>query len=425
MTHVRYRILGLLFGVSFINYLLRNNVSVAAPSIQNEFAFSHEQIGWIYFGFSLTYALFQVPGGVFGDRFGPRRAFTIVAVAWGAITAITGFVPMLAGATAGAALLGFIVARAAMGVTHAPMFPMAAATIANWFPPGHRALPNAFLSSGLALGQAATGPVVSTLIHFVGWRGSFMALAPLGLLVAYAWWLLARDTPREHRGTDEAERKFISQSPFQVPVAAVPWRSVFSRPDVLVLTASYFSMNFVFLFFSQWLYEYLIDERGFSALRGGWMYALPFVVGAVFASTGGWVCDALCRRVGPKWGCRMPAMIALFLVALLLLAGSRAPDAYVAVALLALCFGFTQFTEGTYWSATTYASEPHTAMATGVMNMGGNVPGFLAPVVGLVIDRFGWGPAFTLGAVFAVIAALLWLGVSLKPRELPATLNAR
>jgi ACS family glucarate transporter-like MFS transporter len=101
----------------------------------------------------------------------------------------------------------------------------------------------------------------------------------------------------------------------------------------------------------------------------------------------------------------------LLMVAWLLLAGAGAPNPYVAVALLALCFGFTQFTEGAYWSGTTFAGGRHTSAATGVLNTGGNLAGFLAPLVGLMVDRLGWWPALATGSGFALLGALLWLFV--------------
>ena len=96
------------------------------------------------------------------------------------------------------------------------------------------------------------------------------------------------------------------------------------------------------------------------------------------------------RRLGATWGCRLPAMSGLALVAVFLIAGVYASNPYVAVGLLSLCFGFTQFTEGAFWSASTYVAGPHTSAATGVMNTGGNAAGFLAPVVGLMVDHLGW-----------------------------------
>jgi predicted MFS family arabinose efflux permease len=91
-----------------------------------------------------------------------------------------------------------------------------------------------------------------------------------------------------------------------------------------------------------------------------------------------------------------------------------APDPYVAVALLSLCFGFTLFTDTCYWAAATYASGDHTASATGLMNFGGNIPGLLAPLFGFAVDHVGWVPTIASGSVFALVGAVLWLFVRLK-----------
>lgn len=418
MTAVRHRVLALLVGLSLVNYLLRNNLSVAMPAIRADFHFSNEQLGWILASFNVAYTIFQIPGGLFSDRVGPRRALTILAVAWAVITAATGFVPGLVMASAGGALASLMAVRALMGVSHAPIFPASAGAIARWYPAGHWALPYALLGLGLNLGQAATGPVVSSLIASSGWRGSFLALAPLGLLTAIAWWGYARDTPEQHPHADAAERAFISRAgaagSAELSTNAAAWRAALMDARVLLLTGSYFCMNVVFLMFSQWLFSYLVEERGFSSLESGAYYAMPFIAGAAFATLGGWLCDHGCRRWGPTLGCRLPAVSGLLLVALFLLLGVRAPSPYLAVGLLSLCYGFTQFTDSVYWSAATYAGGKHPAVAGGVLNTGGNVAGFLAPVIGLTIDRAGWGAAFGLGSAFAVLGALLWLGVRLE-----------
>ena len=184
--------------------------------------------------------------------------------------------------------------------------------------------------------------------------------------------------------------------------------------DVLLLAASYFCMNYVFYMFAQWLFTYLVKARGFSLLESGWLYVLPFATGAVLAGLGGLTCDALCKRLGATWGCRLPAMTGLILVAVFLIAGVYASNPYLAVGLLSLCFGFTQFTEGAFWSASTYVAGPHTSAATGVMNTGGNAAGFLAPVVGLMVDHLGWLATLASGSVFAVTGAALWLLIRIR-----------
>jgi sugar phosphate permease len=61
---VRYRILGVLVVLSFVNYLLRNNLSVAIPSIREEFGYSSAELGWILGSFNFAYALLQIPGAL-------------------------------------------------------------------------------------------------------------------------------------------------------------------------------------------------------------------------------------------------------------------------------------------------------------------------------------------------------------------------
>ena len=131
--------------------------------------------------------------------------------------------------------------------------------------------------------------------------------------------------------------------------------------DVLLLSVAYFCMNYVFYMFAQWLFVYLVEERGFSLLESGVLYALPFATGAALAAAGGLTCDVLCRRIGSKWGCRLPAMRGLVLVAMFLVAGAHAVNPYAAVIMLSLCFGFTQFTEGAFWSRPLHRRPIHAA----------------------------------------------------------------
>jgi ACS family glucarate transporter-like MFS transporter len=412
---VRYRVLTLLFVISFVNYLLRNSISVAVPSMRAEFGFTSAELGWILGSFNLTYTFLMIPGGILGERSGARRALAILAVTWGVLTWLTGFVPALMAASATGVLVALVGTRLLVGATHAPIFPVIAGAIESWFPPGRWALANAVSTSGPAIGQAAIGPIVTALILHFGWRESFYALAPLGVLAGIWWYTSMRDRPGLHPavGSEEAALIAAGRDRAAPAVDMGGWRSVILKRDVILLAVAYFCMNIVFYFFSQWLFAYLAEERGFSMLEGGWLYVLPFVTGSVFTLVGGWACDLLCRRFGPRAGCRATAMPALVLAAVFLLIGAHAPNPYVAVAMLSLCFGFTLFTDAAHWAAVTYSAGPHTMSATGVLNFGGNVAGLMAPVVGYLIDHAGWIPTLASGSVIAVIGAGTWMFVRL------------
>ncbi len=415
-TNVRWVILALLFMMSFVAYVLRTNMSIAGENIMADLGLSKIQLGMVFSAFAWGYAIFQFPGGVFGDRAGSRKALTFIAVLWGILTLATGLVPGTTFASTTFILTTLIGLRFLIGVSQAPLFPvLGGGTIGTWFPVSGWAFPNGLTNTGLTLGAAATGPLVAWLMETLGWRESFILTAPLAFLIAGVWWWYARDDPADHPRVGKQELDLINlnrPSPEQAVEDKTAWKRVLKNRDILLLTASYFCMNYVFYIFFNWFFIYLVDVRQFEILEGGFYAAAPWMVGAVGASVGGLWCDRLCKRIGPRWGYRIPGIVGLSLVAGLLFLGATAENPYLAVALLSLSFGCTQLTEGAYWAAAISVSGKHASAAAGVLNTGGNVVGGIgALLVPIMAEAFGWVPALATGSVFAVIGAVLWLFV--------------
>src|SRR5437667_6561961 len=88
-TRVRHVVLGLTVIAYMITYMDRQILAVARPVIRDELGISLVMMGWITFGFRLAYALFQIPGGWLGDRFGARKALTVVVTWWSVFTGFT------------------------------------------------------------------------------------------------------------------------------------------------------------------------------------------------------------------------------------------------------------------------------------------------------------------------------------------------
>jgi ACS family glucarate transporter-like MFS transporter len=412
---VRWVIVALLFLASFIAYVLRQNINVAAKLMMPELGLTELQMGWIFGAYSWGYALFQFPGGLFGESVGARRALAVTALLWVVVTLFTGLVPgRWVLSTAGVFTL-LIVLRFLLGMFQAPLFPIVGGVIAEWFPVGAWALPNGLTSTGLTLGAAVAAPAVAWVMVNVGWRESFLIVSPFALLMIAVWWWYATDTPSQHprvgRGElalIQADREHRAQAP--APRGKRVWKAILRNRHVRFLAASYFAMNYVFYFFSYWFYIYLTDVRGFGMLEGGVFAAAPWLAGAACASAGGWLCDHLCHRIGPRWGVRIPAAGGLVLVAVFLALGAAAPNPHVAVVLLALCFGSTQLTEGAYWTSAAYLGGRHTPATAGVMNTGGNLPGIVVgPLIPILVERFGWPFAVSTGSLVALIGAALWL----------------
>jgi ACS family glucarate transporter-like MFS transporter len=401
---------------SFVAYLLRTNMSIAGESIMADLGLSKIQLGMILSAFAWGYAIFQFPGGVFGNIMGCRRALTIITVLWGILTLLTGLVPGTSIVSTIFVLTTLIVLRFLMGVVQAPLFPVACGgTIGTWFPVSGWAFPNGLTSTGLTLGAAATAPLVAWLMETLGWRESFILTAPSAFLIAGVWWWYARDKPADHPRVSKKELDLINAnrpSPEQAIEDKAAWKHVLRNRDILLLTASYFCMNYVFFIFFNWFFIYLVDVRKFEILEGGYFAAAPWMLGAVAASAGGLLCDRLCKRIGPRWGCRIPGLVGISLAAGLLFLGATARNPYLAVVYLSLSFGCTQLTEGPYWAAAIFVSGKHASAATGVMNTGGNVAGGVgALLVPITAEAFGWVPALATGSVFAMIGVGLWLFV--------------
>ena len=413
-SHVRWVILALLFVASFVAYVLRTNMSIAGENIMADLGLSKIQLGMVFSAFAWGYAIFQFPGGVFGDIVGSRRALSFIAVLWGILTLVTGLVPGTTLASTTFILTTLIGLRFLVGVVQAPLFPVACGgTIERWFPVSGWAFPNGLTSTGLTLGAAATAPLIAWLMETLGWRESFILTAPLAFLIAGVWWWYARDNPADHPRVSQHELDLINADrppPEQAVEDRTAWKRVIKNRDILLLTASYFCMNYVFYIFFNWFFIYLIDVRKFEILEGGFYAAAPWIVGAVAASAGGLWCDRLCKRVGPRWGYRIPGIVGLSLVAVLLFLGATAKDPLLAVVLLSLSFGCTQLTEGAYWAAAISVAGKHASAAAGVLNTGGNVVGGIgALLVPITAEAFGWVPALATGSVFAIIGAGLWL----------------
>jgi ACS family glucarate transporter-like MFS transporter len=420
---VRWRILALLFCAGFIAYLLRTNMSIAGESMMSDLGLSQMQLGMVLAAFAWGYGLFQFPGGLFGDRIGARRSVTMMLVAWGILNILIALAPRGSSATPAMILGSLIGLRFLMGMAQAPYFPVTSGgTTCNWFPVGGWALPNGLQNAGLTLGSAATGPIVAWLMERVGWRESFVLTAPPAFLVAAIWWWYARDFPASHPGVSRAELELIDVGRPAQPATATAedrdvWKVVLKDRNILLLTASYFCQNYVFYFFFNWLFIYLVESRGFKTLEGGAYAAAPWLTGTVMAVLGGLTCDVVTRRSGIRRGCRLTGAGAMVGAAVLIAAAASARSSITAVILLSLCLGCQQFSDAAYWAATIAVSGKHASTACGLLNTGGNVVGGVgALLVPVIVKSLGWGAALASGALFALLAAVLWVGI--RPDEL-------
>jgi MFS family permease len=155
-----------------------------------------------------------------------------------------------------------------------------------------------------------------------------------------------------------------------------------------------------------------VQERKFSLLESGWLATAPPLAAALGAGVGGAVTSILCRKFGNRWGFRLVPLVAMPAAAVLLLLAVNATNPYLAVVALATCFGSVELTEGAFWGGGMAVGRGDTMAVCGFMNTGGNLGGIISiPIVAHFSGQHLWPVAFWVGAGFALLSALAWLGI--------------
>ena len=411
-----------LFGFGFVAYVQQKTITVAAERMMPALNLSQLQIGALEQAFVIGYALFQIPGGVFGQHHGARRTFVVIGLAAFLATILMPLAPSIL--SGGALFAGLFGAQLLLGCSQGGIFPVSAGVFEAWFPAHRWSFVQGLQTMGLSLGAALTPPLIAWLMLSWGWRRALLwsSLPTLGLIALWAWY--GRNTPREHPQVSARELAEIGGEHAVAVDSAINLRQLarlLTDRSVLLLALSYMSLNYTFYLLSNWVFLYLVQERGFSVLESGWLAVAPPLAAALGAGLGGYVTGALCRRFGECWGYRLVPLIALPVSAVLLLWAVGAANPYLAVAVLAACFGCVELTEGAYWAGGMRIGRGDTMAVCAIMNTGGNLGGIITlPVVAYLSGRHQWSVAFGLGAGFAVLGAAAWLVIRVADPVEPA-----
>src|SRR6185295_12374832 len=173
------------------------------------------RMGWVFFAFFLGYALFEIPGGWLGDRWGPRSVIVRIVLWWSAFTALTGSVDHVVGwfvSHPEPALLlgGMAVTRFWFGIGEAGAYPNVGRALARWFPYRERGLAQGAIWMASRCGGAFSPMIIGAAMAWLGnWREAFWLLGGLGAVWAVAFGLWFRNRPEEKDSVNDAERTLI------------------------------------------------------------------------------------------------------------------------------------------------------------------------------------------------------------------------
>jgi len=412
---LRYVLVVWLGVLSAIAFLDRTNISVAAISIGREFAISNTRLGWVFSAFLIGYGSFQIPAGILARRLGPRRVLAFAGIWWAAFTTLTAAVPP----GFEAAVLLLVVVRFALGAGEATMYPAASQFVERWFPIAERGRANGIIFAGVGFGSAVTPYIVTQIILHLGWRASFWISAGIGLLGALVWYFIARDTPEQHARISTSERSHILAAREVTVTTAgktrssrIPWSRLFASREVVALTLSYFSFGYVAWIYFAWLFIYLAQVRGLNLKASATYTMIPFVAMTIGCLLGGVLSDFIATRFGLRAGRSIVPGLALACTAVLLVIGSRAPDARSAALILALGAGVLYLAQSGFWAVAADIGRENTSVASGIVNMGGQLGGACtASLTPVIASHYGWTMSFVTAAVLALAGGIAWLAI--------------
>src|SRR5271163_1315873 len=202
-SRVRYSVVLLAIGLAVLSYVQRVAISQAAGPISRDLGISKQQMGLIFGAFGLSYALFEIPMGLLGDRLGVRRVLAQIVLAWSAFTALTGAawnVPSLCAI------------RFLFGAGEAGCFPNLTRMLSTWLPPRERVTAQALMWAFTRWGSAATPPLALLCITWFGWRRAFVSFAALGIVWCAVFLFWFRDDPAQHPAVNAAEKELLRAS---------------------------------------------------------------------------------------------------------------------------------------------------------------------------------------------------------------------
>ncbi len=394
------------FLLTLLLYIDRVCISTARDSIAEDLLLTEIQTGWMLASFALGYALFQVPVGSLGDRYGPRKILFGIITLWSLFTALTG---------AAWNFISILLTRFTFGAAEAGAFPNISRAAFSWIPMKERGIFQGINFSGSRLGAALALPLVAVLIELVGWRLVFYLFGIIGVIFAVLFFILFRDTPEEHPALSEREKDHIinhrqKQSNSSTSQAVSPM-SFFRSKAVWLAMGQYIGSNFIFFFTLTWLFPYLKQRFGLDMLTTGFMAMLPLLAGALGNWTSGFMVDYIYQTGRWKLSRQIPAIIG-FLLALIgiLLSLYMTSVSGVIFGLSIAVFG-ADMTLSPSWSFCIDIGKNNAGAVTGMMNMAGNLGAFTTALAFPYLQAWTGSndPFFYIAALLAGLSIIMWL----------------
>lgn len=384
-TKTRIVILMLLSIGTMINYLDRTILGIVAPKLTSEIHIDPAMMGIVFSAFAWTYALAQIPGGMFLDRFGNKLTYALSIFFWSTFTLLQSF---------SVGLKSLLLLRLGLGISEAPCFPVNSRVVSKWFPQHERARATATYTVGEYIGLAAFSPLLFLILEHHGWRTLFFLTGGLGIAFTFVWWKFYHE-PHQSKTANKAELEYIGVEntagadeniPFNWPDA----KRLLCCRQIIGASLGQFAGNTTLVFFLTWFPTYLANERHLPWLHVGFFASWPFLAAAIGIFFGGWVSDKILKKTcSVNISRKLPIISGLLLSSCIIVANWVESNTAVIIIMSIAFFG--QGMVGLGWTLISdIAPKNMGGLTGGIINFCANMASIITPlIIGVIISMTG------------------------------------
>ncbi|MFC1845881.1 MFS transporter [Chloroflexota bacterium] len=234
----------------FMGFAIRYSYGMLLPEMLPSLEITKIEAGVIFSSYFIAYTVFSPVLGFLSDRYSIRTILTICVTLLGIGTFLMAFSWSVFTASAFFTLAG---------IGHAAGWVPVVTLIQRWVSDKRRATALSIADLGSATGIIVWSSIMPLIVPIYGWRGGWMSLGVMALLVAMANFILVRNYPPEKTDTPQP----VTVKPVHEPVSSA-YKRIVTDMKFWLVGLSYLCIGFVVLIPFTFLSTYAVQELHFS-----------------------------------------------------------------------------------------------------------------------------------------------------------------
>ena len=307
-----------------LSQFYKTSIAVITPQLMTDLALDAKGLSVMSAVFFYTFAVTQIPIGVYLDRIGPRRIMSGLSFIAAVGVILFAWSQSLNMSALGRALMGFGTACNLMG-----SFKL----LTLWFSPMQFATLSAVVTSVGAIGTIASATPLVLMVEGIGWRLVFTIFSGATFIASMVLYMVVRDKPHETPFGQQAQEA----SPTPQAGLSTLGRLFQSRDYWIISLGSMGRFGVIFAFQGLWAGPYLMEVMGYSPVKTGNMIFILNIGYIVGCPLFGMLSDKILRT--RKW----IVVLGLSAHALIMLAFAILPPGSHTFILTVLFFSFGFF----------------------------------------------------------------------------------